>query len=92
MTRYLTFQFCVSIDFSQSFIQHAYIELHMPPNEMSKENQNADAKFKIDQHHLHIWPRHSFMLIGLPNQVCDHINLDPALSYGKELTLRPEPA
>ncbi|KAJ9110781.1 kynurenine 3-monooxygenase, mitochondrial precursor [Naganishia adeliensis] len=55
------------IDFSQSFIQHAYIELHMPPNEV-KENNDNDAKFKIDQHHLHIWPRHSFMLIGLPNQ------------------------
>ncbi|KAJ9119695.1 hypothetical protein QFC22_003405 [Naganishia vaughanmartiniae] len=50
------------VDFSQSFIPHAYIELHMPPS------GNKEAKFKIDQHHLHIWPRHSFMLIGLPNQ------------------------
>lgn len=51
------------IDFSQSFIPHAYIELHMP----------ADAKkpegFAMDKNHLHIWPRHAFMLIGLPNKV-----------------------
>lgn len=48
------------MDFSQSFIPHAYIELHMPP---------ADGgSFAMDKNHLHIWPRHSFMLIGLPNQ------------------------
>jgi hypothetical protein len=23
----------------------------------------------MDPNHLHIWPRHSFMLIGLPNRV-----------------------
>jgi len=55
------------IDFSQSFIPHAYIELHMP----------ADPKkpggFAIDPNHLHIWPRHAFMLIALPNKV----SLDP---------------
>jgi kynurenine 3-monooxygenase len=49
------------MDFSQSFIPHAYIELHMPPA--------SDGSFAIDANHLHIWPRHSFMLIGLPNQV-----------------------
>jgi kynurenine 3-monooxygenase len=49
------------MDFSQSFIPHAYIELHMPPA--------SDGSFAIDVNHLHIWPRHSFMLIGLPNQV-----------------------
>jgi kynurenine 3-monooxygenase len=65
--RHLTSRYSHSMDFSQSFIQHAYIELHMPPNEV--KDVNSDAKFKIDQHHLHIWPRHSFMLIGLPNQV-----------------------
>lgn len=46
-------------DFRQFFIPHAYIELHMPPGEHG---------FKMDANHLHIWPRHSFMLIGLPNQ------------------------
>ena len=25
--------------------------------------------FGIDKNHLHIWPRHNFMLIGLPNKV-----------------------
>ncbi|KAJ9110477.1 hypothetical protein QFC19_001603 [Naganishia cerealis] len=56
------------VDFSQSFIPHAYIELHMPPNKGGSTDDSADSRFKIDQHHLHIWPRHSFMLIGLPNQ------------------------
>jgi hypothetical protein len=49
------------IDFSQSFIQHAYIELHMP------SDPAKPGGFKMDPNHLHIWPRHSFMLIGLPN-------------------------
>ncbi|ORX35971.1 hypothetical protein BD324DRAFT_629714 [Kockovaella imperatae] len=49
------------INFSQSFIPHAYIELHMPPD------PNKPGGFAMDKNHLHIWPRHSFMLIGLPN-------------------------
>lgn len=52
------------LDFSQSFIPHAYIELHMPAD-LSKP-----GGFAIDKNHLHIWPRHSFMLIALPNKVC----------------------
>jgi kynurenine 3-monooxygenase len=53
----------VRIDFSQSFIQHAYIELHMPPD------PTKPGGYAMDANHLHIWPRHSFMLIGLPNKV-----------------------
>ena len=52
-----------SIDFSQSFIPHAYIELHMPAD------PTKPGGFAIDPNHLHIWPRHDFMLIGLPNKV-----------------------
>ncbi|KAK4687295.1 kynurenine 3-monooxygenase, partial [Tremellales sp. Uapishka_1] len=48
------------VDFSQSFIPHAYIELHMPAK--------PDGGYAIDKNHLHIWPRHAFMLIGLPNK------------------------
>jgi len=52
------------IDFSQSFIPHAYIELHMPAD------ATKPGGFAMDKNHLHIWPRHAFMLIGLPNKVC----------------------
>jgi kynurenine 3-monooxygenase len=51
------------IDFSQSFIPHAYIELHMPAD------ATKSGGFAMDKNHLHIWPRHAFMLIGLPNKV-----------------------
>ncbi|WWC58433.1 kynurenine 3-monooxygenase [Kwoniella dejecticola CBS 10117] len=50
------------MDFSQSFIPHAYIELHMPAD------PSRPGGYAIDKNHLHIWPRHSFMLIGLPNK------------------------
>ncbi|OWZ49291.1 kynurenine 3-monooxygenase [Cryptococcus neoformans A2-102-5] len=50
------------IDFSQSFIPHAYIELHMP------SNPDFPGGYAMDKNHLHIWPRHAFMLIGLPNK------------------------
>jgi len=52
------------MDFSQSFIPHAYIELHMPAD------PTKPGGFAIDKNHLHIWPRHAFMLIALPNKVC----------------------
>ncbi|WVQ85327.1 kynurenine 3-monooxygenase [Cryptococcus sp. DSM 104549] len=50
------------LDFSQSFIPHAYIELHMPADPSKPEG------YAMDKNHLHIWPRHLFMLIGLPNK------------------------
>ena len=51
------------MNFSQSFISHAYLELHMPPD------PTKPGAYAMDRNHLHIWPRHSFMLIGLPNIV-----------------------
>ncbi len=45
--------------FSQDFLEHGYKELSIPPAE--------DGGFLIEKHALHIWPRHSFMLIALPN-------------------------
>lgn len=62
-----------SIDFSQSFIPHAYIELHMPADPSKPD------KYAMDRNHLHIWPRHNFMLIGLPNKVCPEV--DSMLAY-----------
>ncbi|KAL7419911.1 kynurenine 3-monooxygenase, mitochondrial precursor [Cryptotrichosporon argae] len=50
------------VDFSQSFIPHAYIELHMPTD------PTKPGGFAIDPHHLHIWPRHAFMMIALANK------------------------
>ncbi|KAK8865840.1 kynurenine 3-monooxygenase [Kwoniella newhampshirensis] len=50
------------LDFSQQFIPHAYIELHMPAD------PTKPGGYAIDKNHLHIWPRHAFMLIGLPNK------------------------
>jgi kynurenine 3-monooxygenase len=31
-------------------------------------SKTAKGGFAIDSNHLHIWPRHAFMLIGLPNR------------------------
>lgn len=45
--------------YSQSFLEHSYKELHIPPA--------PDGGFRMEKHALHIWPRHSFMLIALPN-------------------------
>ncbi len=54
-------------DFSQTWLEHGYKELHIP-------NRNADAivrndrkAFAIEPNALHIWPRHKFMMIALPN-------------------------
>lgn len=47
------------MNYSQFYIDHGYVELRIPPT--------ADGQFAMDPHHLHIWPRHTFMLIALPN-------------------------
>jgi kynurenine 3-monooxygenase len=44
---------------SSVFLEHGYKELHIPAG--------TDASFKIEKTALHIWPRHKFMMIGLPN-------------------------
>lgn len=49
----------VKMDFSQKYIDHAYVELSMPPD--------ANGNYQMDSDHLHIWPRHTFMMIALPN-------------------------
>jgi kynurenine 3-monooxygenase len=53
------------MDYHQEYIPHEYIELKMPAGRDSQGN----ATFLLDHNHLHIWPRHSFMLIALPNKV-----------------------
>lgn len=45
-------------DYSQSYLEHGYKELTIPP---------VNGEFAMDPNALHIWPRGSFMLIALPN-------------------------
>ena len=58
----------IRMDFAQTYIDHAYVELNIPPT--------LDDQFAMDQNHLHIWPRHTFMMsifyyfliiVALPN-------------------------
>lgn len=49
----------VRMNYSQKYIDHVYLELRIPVGE--------NGQYKIDPNHLHIWPRHQFMLIALPN-------------------------
>lgn len=48
------------MDFSQKYIDMQYMELYIPPD--------PKKKFAIDANHLHIWPRHDYMLIALANE------------------------
>ncbi|KAK6458674.1 kynurenine 3-monooxygenase mitochondrial precursor [Scheffersomyces xylosifermentans] len=54
----------VRMNFSQNYVDMQYLELYIPPNDDPK----AESKFAIDANHLHIWPRHNFMLIALANK------------------------
>lgn len=46
-------------NYSQEFLDHGYKELTIPPSET--------GAWRIEKNALHIWPRHDFMLIALPN-------------------------
>lgn len=46
-------------DFSQVWLEHGYKELHIPPAEA--------GRYRLEKNALHIWPRHKFMMIALPN-------------------------
>jgi kynurenine 3-monooxygenase len=46
-------------NFVQSFLEHGYKELHIPPN--------PGGEFRMEKNVLHIWARRSFMMIALPN-------------------------
>ncbi|KAF9652823.1 FAD/NAD-P-binding domain-containing protein, partial [Thelephora ganbajun] len=52
------------MDYQQEYIPHEYMELKMP----AVYDEDGNLTFALDPNHLHIWPRHSFMLMGLPNQ------------------------
>ncbi|MEO6656028.1 MAG: NAD(P)/FAD-dependent oxidoreductase [Pyrinomonadaceae bacterium] len=46
-------------DFAQVWLEHGYKELHIPAG--------VDGGFLLEKNALHIWPRHKFMMIALPN-------------------------
>jgi kynurenine 3-monooxygenase len=46
-------------NFSQSWLEHGYKELHIPPTDT--------GGFQMEKNALHIWARRSFMMIALPN-------------------------
>ncbi|HYF04325.1 MAG TPA: NAD(P)/FAD-dependent oxidoreductase [Patescibacteria group bacterium] len=46
-------------NFSQDYLEHGYKELTIPAGE--------GGEFLIEKNALHIWPRHQYMLIALPN-------------------------
>jgi len=47
------------INSSSAFLEHGYKELHIPAD--------PSGGFQIEKNALHIWPRHQFMMIALPN-------------------------
>jgi len=47
------------VNASQFYLEHGYKELTIPAA--------ADGSFRMEKNALHIWPRHNFMLIALPN-------------------------
>ena len=46
-------------EFTERWLEHGYKELHIPPA--------SGGAFAIEKNALHIWPRHKFMMIALPN-------------------------
>ncbi|KAI9476320.1 MAG: hypothetical protein EXX96DRAFT_610133 [Benjaminiella poitrasii] len=51
------------MNYNQEYIDTGYCELLMPP----AKDADGNSTFALDPNHLHIWPRHTFMLIALPN-------------------------
>ena len=54
-------------DFSQTWLDHGYKELHIPPVELRNSAGEERSLFALETNALHIWPRHRFMMIALPN-------------------------
>lgn len=52
---------------SSVFLDHGYKELHIPPMERRHPAGIERGAFALEPNALHIWPRHQFMMIALPN-------------------------
>lgn len=63
----------VDMDFSQQYIDHYYLELKIQPKSqapsgaMKYDTGPKGTEFLLNPNHLHIWPRHEYMLIALAN-------------------------
>lgn len=69
----------IRMHYTHNYIDTGYVELSIPARtslssgSRTRGSGGADGKpgghdaFHLDPNHLHIWPRHSFMLIALPN-------------------------
>lgn len=56
-------------EYSQSYLGHGYKELHIPAAAEGRVAENLPgARFALEPHALHIWPRGSSMMIALPNR------------------------
>lgn len=66
------------MDYQQEYINHEYLELRIPAG----RDSNGEPAYSIDPNHLHIWPRHSFMLIALANKVPIALFLPPPIFSG----------
>jgi kynurenine 3-monooxygenase len=64
---------CVDrFNYSQDFLEHGYKELSIPSRsefvgELPKLSDKAEGEFLMEKNALHIWARHQFMMIALPN-------------------------
>ncbi|MDQ3636057.1 MAG: FAD-dependent monooxygenase [Acidobacteriota bacterium] len=59
-------------NYSQSYLEHGYKELSIPSKsefvgELPKLSDKAEGEFLMEKNALHIWARHQFMMIALPN-------------------------
>lgn len=70
------FETVPNFNYSQSFLDHGYKELVIPPGE------NGESRLKNGA--LHIWPRGDYMLIGIPN-------IDGSLTCTLFLSYRGDP-
>jgi kynurenine 3-monooxygenase len=59
--RHATMKRLDNFEITEKWLEHGYKELHIPPSNA------ADSPFLIEPNALHIWPRHRFMMIALPN-------------------------
>ncbi|KAJ1024460.1 hypothetical protein NDA13_004393 [Ustilago tritici] len=69
----------IRMHYTHNYIDTGYVELSIPPRtslssgSRTRGSGGTDGKpheheaFHLDPNHLHIWPKHSFMLIALPN-------------------------
>lgn len=63
-------------EYSQSYLEHGYKELHIPPRAADAPRNSAPSAtsavdsslFALEPNALHIWPRGGAMMIALPNR------------------------